>query len=86
MAERGAQIVAARNLVAQTGQGTAPRGRSGVIRVQGSIAGQQYSQARFDADGTARVQATAPVTSTPWGTRLSSRLHKALRSFHVPLR
>lgn len=57
MAERAAQVVAARNLLAKVSQTEMPHRGTGRIRVEGRLAGIRYLPTVFHPDGSAEVVA-----------------------------
>ena len=66
MAERAAQLDAARQLLAKTNPASVqyfPESKRRVI--QGTLRGQHYRPAYFSPDGTARVVAEIPNKGTP---------------------
>jgi len=66
MAERAAQLDAARQLLAKTNPSSVSYSRDSTHRViQGTLRGQRYSPARFSPDGTARVVAEISNQKTP---------------------
>lgn len=70
MAERGAQVVAARNLAArERGLSVPGEGRSSYDTFSGSIRGHRYSPAIHHPDGTAEVTAEVDLPVQPARTR-----------------